>query len=166
MFHTLRQGGRIMGITRCGGSCVTEGGGERVTNTARGILLGGHTCKHLSALGTRGGRRCSCRVLEGSEEGGNESIGVGAVFLPEWESCCWQPGSVCSTRFCLLSKVKQMRQVWLCICSGKQFEDTFENTQWKKSKQIVGNLRLAAWGYFPNQILLPQSTSRKVFIHN
>ena len=98
----LRQGGRIMGITGCGGSCVTEGGGERVTNTARGILLGGHTCKHLSALGTRGGRRCSCRVLEGSEEGGNESIGVGAVFLPEWESCCWQPGSVCSTTFCLL----------------------------------------------------------------
>ena len=85
-----------MGITGCGGSCVTEGGGERVTNTARGILLGGHTCKHLSALGTRGGRRCSCRVLEGSPAvgGGGERINwgrsgfpprVGELLLAAWE---------------------------------------------------------------------------------
>ena len=33
-------------------------------------------------------------------------------------------------------KVKQMQPVWLCILSSKRFEDTFENPQWRKSKQM------------------------------
>ena len=33
-------------------------------------------------------------------------------------------------------KVKQMQSVWLCIFSGRQFEDTFENTQRRKVEQM------------------------------
>ena len=33
-------------------------------------------------------------------------------------------------------KVKQMQSMRLCIFSGKQFEATFENTQWRKVKQM------------------------------
>ena len=29
-----------------------------------------------------------------------------------------------------------MQPVWLCILSGRRFEDTFENTQWRKVKQM------------------------------
>ena len=29
-----------------------------------------------------------------------------------------------------------MRTMWLRIFSGRQFEDTFENTQWRKAKQM------------------------------
>ena len=79
-----------------------------MTNTARGILLGGHTCKHSSALGTRGGRRCSCRVLEGSEEGGTNQLGserfssqsgraaagsLGVFAQPDF--ACWEKSNKC-----------------------------------------------------------------------
>ena len=33
-------------------------------------------------------------------------------------------------------KAEQMQHVWLCILSGSPFEDTFENTQWRKDKQM------------------------------
>ena len=33
-------------------------------------------------------------------------------------------------------KVKQMQPMWLFIFSCKQFEGTFENTQWRKVKQM------------------------------
>ena len=33
-------------------------------------------------------------------------------------------------------KVKQMQPMSLCMLSGRQFEDTFENTQWGKVKQM------------------------------
>ena len=33
-------------------------------------------------------------------------------------------------------KVKQMQPVWLCILWPKQFEDSFENPQWRKIKQM------------------------------
>ena len=33
-------------------------------------------------------------------------------------------------------KVKQMQPMRLCIFSGKPFEDTFENAQWRKVKQM------------------------------
>ena len=33
-------------------------------------------------------------------------------------------------------KVKQMQPVWLCIFSGRPFEDTFENAQSRKVKQM------------------------------
>ena len=33
-------------------------------------------------------------------------------------------------------QVKQMQPVWLCIFSGRQFEDTYEETQWRKAKQL------------------------------
>ena len=124
-----------------------RGGGERVTNTARGILLGGHTCKHLSALGTRGGRRCSCRVLEGSPAvggggrvgGGGERINWGRSGFPprvgELPLASWE----CLLNQILLvvkSQTNETSVTRLCICSDKQFEDTSENTQWRKSKQI------------------------------
>ena len=32
-------------------------------------------------------------------------------------------------------KVKQMQPMWLCLFSGRPFEDTFENAQWKKSNK-------------------------------
>ena len=32
-------------------------------------------------------------------------------------------------------KIKQMQPMWLCIPSGRRFEDTFEKTQWRKVKQ-------------------------------
>ena len=44
-------------------------------------------------------------------------------------------------------KVKQMRPIWLCLFLGKQFEDTFVNSQWSKCNQCdfassrAGNLR-------------------------
>ena len=28
-----------------------------------------------------------------------------------------------------------MQRVWICLCSGKQFEDTFENQLWKNCNQ-------------------------------
>ena len=33
-------------------------------------------------------------------------------------------------------KVKQMQPVWLCILSGNPFDDSFENTQWRKVEQM------------------------------
>ena len=33
-------------------------------------------------------------------------------------------------------KVEQMQPVWLCILKGRQFEGTFEDTQWEKVKQM------------------------------
>ena len=33
-------------------------------------------------------------------------------------------------------KLKQMQPMRLCLFLGKQFEDTFENTQWRKAKQM------------------------------
>ena len=33
-------------------------------------------------------------------------------------------------------KIKQMQKVWLFILLCKQFEDTFENAQWRKVKQM------------------------------
>ena len=33
-------------------------------------------------------------------------------------------------------KIKQMHPMWLCLFSGKQFEDTYENAQWGKAKQM------------------------------
>ena len=33
-------------------------------------------------------------------------------------------------------KVKQMQPMWLCILTGRPFEDTFENAQWGKVKQM------------------------------
>ena len=33
-------------------------------------------------------------------------------------------------------KVKQMQPMWLCIFSGRKFEATLENTQWRKVKQM------------------------------
>ena len=33
-------------------------------------------------------------------------------------------------------KVKQMQPVWLCLCVCMQFEDTFEKAQWRKVKQM------------------------------
>ena len=33
-------------------------------------------------------------------------------------------------------KVKQMQPMWLCLFSGRQFEGTFENAQWRKVKQM------------------------------
>ena len=33
-------------------------------------------------------------------------------------------------------KTKQMQPMWLCLLSSRQFEDTFENTQWRKVKQM------------------------------
>ena len=33
-------------------------------------------------------------------------------------------------------KVKQIQPIFLCILSGTQFEDTFENAQWRKVKQM------------------------------
>ena len=33
-------------------------------------------------------------------------------------------------------KDKQMQPVWFCILSGRRFEETFENTQWRQIKQM------------------------------
>ena len=33
-------------------------------------------------------------------------------------------------------KTKQMQPVRLCILWGRQFEETFKNTQWRKAKQM------------------------------
>ena len=33
-------------------------------------------------------------------------------------------------------KVEQMQPVWLCIHSSRPFENTFENTHWRKVKQM------------------------------
>ena len=33
-------------------------------------------------------------------------------------------------------KVKQMQPMWICILFCKRFEDTFENAQWRKDKQM------------------------------
>ena len=33
-------------------------------------------------------------------------------------------------------KVKQMQPMWLCILSSRQFEGTFEDAQWRKVKQM------------------------------
>ena len=33
-------------------------------------------------------------------------------------------------------KIKEMQPLRLCICTGKQFEDTFENAQLRKAKQM------------------------------
>ena len=35
-----------------------------------------------------------------------------------------------------MEKIKQMQPMWLCILSDKQFEETSENTQWRKVKQM------------------------------
>ena len=36
-------------------------------------------------------------------------------------------------------KTKQMQQMQFCILSGKLFEEAFENTQWGKAKQMFRN---------------------------
>ena len=33
-------------------------------------------------------------------------------------------------------KLKQVQPMWLCICSCQLFENTFENAQWRKVKQM------------------------------
>ena len=33
-------------------------------------------------------------------------------------------------------KVKRMQPMWLCILSGRRFDEAFENTQWRKVKQM------------------------------
>ena len=33
-------------------------------------------------------------------------------------------------------QVKNMEPVWLCSITGRQFKETFENTQWRKVKQM------------------------------
>ena len=33
-------------------------------------------------------------------------------------------------------KTKQMQPMWLCILTGRQFEETLENAQWKEAKQM------------------------------
>ena len=43
-------------------------------------------------------------------------------------------------------KDKQMQPVWLCILSGRQFEETFEKTQWKKVKQMQHVWLCILWG--------------------
>ena len=35
-----------------------------------------------------------------------------------------------------LRQAKPMQPIRLCMHSGRQFEDTFENTQWRKDKQM------------------------------
>ena len=41
-----------------------------------------------------------------------------------------------------------MQPVWLCILSGKQFEDTFEETQWRKVKQMQPVWLCILWSKF------------------
>ena len=36
-------------------------------------------------------------------------------------------------------KAKQMQPMWLCIFSGKQFEETFDKAQWRKSQTNATN---------------------------
>ena len=43
-------------------------------------------------------------------------------------------------------KVKQMQPVWLCIHSGRRFEEAFENTQWRKVKQMQPVWLCIFWG--------------------
>ena len=38
--------------------------------------------------------------------------------------------------------------MWLCICSGMRFEDSFENTQWRKAKSKAWNSRRHEDNYF------------------
>ena len=33
-------------------------------------------------------------------------------------------------------KVKQMQPMWLCLFSGRRFEETYENSQWRKVKPM------------------------------
>ena len=44
------------------------------------------------------------------------------------------------------SKVKQMHPMWLCILWGRQFGETFENTQWRKIKQMQPMRLCILWG--------------------
>ena len=39
-----------------------------------------------------------------------------------------------------------MQPVWLCLFLGRQFEDTFENTQWRKAKQMQPMRLCLFWG--------------------
>ena len=46
-----------------------------------------------------------------------------------------------------------MQSVWLCIFQCKPFEETFENTHWRKAKTnascvTLRHLRLTIWGHF------------------
>ena len=39
-------------------------------------------------------------------------------------------------------KAKQMQPMWLCIFSGKQFEETFDKAQWRKSQTNATNVTM------------------------
>ena len=43
----------------------------------------------------------------------------------------WQCHKVNKSSF----EAYKMQPMWICILTGRQFEETFENTQWRKSKK-------------------------------
>ena len=43
-------------------------------------------------------------------------------------------------------KVKQMQPVWVCILSDRRFEETYENTQWREVKQMHPMWLCILWG--------------------
>ena len=50
-----------------------------------------------------------------------------------------------------LRKVKLMQPVWLCMLSGRRFEHSFQNAQWRKAKKnatiaTMHSLRQVIWG--------------------
>ena len=62
--------------------------------------------------------------------GRNQTNATNVTLHPHWQAI-W--GDIWRRT---LEKAKQMQPVWLCVCSGRQFEETFENTQWRKAKQM------------------------------
>ena len=66
------------------------------------------------------------------------------IDLTQFGTTCWAKHNTFQQRFegrkNLEEKdrheVKQMQPMWLCILSGRQFEDTFENAQRRKVEQM------------------------------
>ena len=59
-------------------------------------------------------------------------------------------------------KVKQMQPVWLCILSGRRSKDTCENTQWRKVEQMQITDQMAC---LRRCIITPAAFITKSIIH-
>ena len=59
-------------------------------------------------------------------------------------------------------KVKQMQSVWLCILSGNQFEEPYENTQGLATKCKAKTIGRGSTNEKPPFLLLPNQTKLAV----
>ena len=63
-------------------------------------------------------------------------MGKSQTNVPMWLCIFWGTPFEETIENTQWRKVKQMQAMWLCICWGKRFEETFKNTQWGKVKQM------------------------------